>query len=393
MEPCARSVGRRLIPTHRPRRRPATERQAHIALAVAAVALMGVGAFLAVMLRTDTPAVAPPPLWSRTRSRRATPTGSRHRSAIRPRSRSIRSGAESAAMLSTEEIVTRSMPAVVTVVARDGFGSGFFVSSDTVITNAHVIDGNEVVTLLRGSSYSRTARVQSVSHEIDLAVLKLDIADFDQVVLALADPHDVTIGSDVVAIGSPRGLANTVTRGIVSAVREVNNVNMVQTDAAINPGNSGGPLLDRRGRVLGVNTMKLGRGTEGMAFAVSIRYIPRMIGTSYTPKSERDERREKGMRDTPRTCARSRSAPTRWTPTGSRSGRHARSRTVSSPSTSGSRCRTAGACRCVIRPVVARGTATSRSRPSRRATRSSATRRRPDRWGSSPRRRGPPAAA
>ena len=174
-------------------------------------------------------------------------------------------------MLSTEEIVTRSMPAVVTVVTRDGFGSGFFVSSDTVITNAHVIAGNDVVTLKRGGSYSRTARVESVSHDIDLAVLKLHISDFDQVVLALADPRDVTIGSDVVAIGLPRGLANTVTRGIVSGMRAMDGVNMVQTDAAINPGNSGGPLLDRRGRVLGVNTLKLGRGTEGMAFAVSTR--------------------------------------------------------------------------------------------------------------------------
>ena len=283
-------------PPEAPARNPSGRRTWLIA--VAAVALIGVGAFLAVMLRTGTtpavasaPALVPDAVKTGHADRLPPPLGDPPPVAVDP------SGAESAAMLSTEEIVTRSMPAVVTVVARDGFGSGFFVSSDTVITNAHVIAGNEVVTLLRGSSYSRTARVQSVSHEIDLAVLKLDIADFDQVVLALADPHDVTIGSDVVAIGSPRGLANTVTRGIVSAVREVNNVNMVQTDAAINPGNSGGPLLDRRGRVLGVNTMKLGRGTEGMAFAVSIRYIPRMIGTSYTPKSERDERREKGMRE------------------------------------------------------------------------------------------------
>ena len=179
---------------------------------------------------------------------------------------------ESTAMLSTEEIVTRSMPAVVTVMARDGFGSGFFVSSDTVITNAHVIAGNDVVTLRRGGGYSRTAHVESVSHDIDLAVLKLDVADFDQIVLPLAGPNDVTVGADVVAIGSPLGLANTVTRGIVSGQRTLNNIKLVQTDAAINPGNSGGPLLNRRGRVIGVNTMKLGRGAEGMAFAVSIEY-------------------------------------------------------------------------------------------------------------------------
>src|SRR4029453_12487322 len=98
---------------------------------------------------------------------------------------------------------------------------------------------------------------------MDLAVLKLDIADFDQVILPLADPNEVTIGADVVAIGSPLGFANTVTRGIVSGKRTRNNIDLVQTDAAINPGNSGGPLLDRWGRVLGVNTMKLG-GAERM---------------------------------------------------------------------------------------------------------------------------------
>jgi len=101
----------------------------------------------------------------------------------------------------------------------------------------------------------------------------------------------------VVAIGSPLGLANTVTRGIVSGQRTLNNIKLVQTDAAINPGNSGGPLLDRRGRVLGVNTMKIGRGAEGMAFAVSIQYVPLMLGASYRPKSEFDERRERGARE------------------------------------------------------------------------------------------------
>jgi S1-C subfamily serine protease len=205
--------------------------------------------------------------------------------------------AESTALLSTEEIVTRSMPAVVTIMTPDGLGSGFFVASDTVITNAHVVAGHAVVTLRRGFGYSRTARVQAVSHDIDLAVLKLDIPDFDQVVLPLAGPFDVTVGADVVAIGSPLGLANTVTRGIVSGVRRMDATDLIQTDAAINPGNSGGPLLDRRGRVLGVNTMKLGRGAEGMAFAVSAQYVPMMLGHAYKPRSEGDERREKATRE------------------------------------------------------------------------------------------------
>ena len=280
------------------------------------------------------------------------------------------------------------MPAVVTVVARDGFGSGFFVASDTVITNAHVIEGNDVVTLRRAGGYSRTARVESVSHDIDLAVLKLHIADFDQVVLPLADPRDVTIGADVVAIGSPRGLANTVTRGIVSGVRSMDNVSMVQTDAAINPGNSGGPLLDRRGRVLGVNTMKLGRGTEGMAFAVSIQYVHAHdrvglcaeVGPRGTPREGTREYTE-NMRAL---AQRAGAVDTNW------KAFRASCQAEDAPSADhqwfASVGRPAG-CPCATRPVAARGTATSSNRRSRRATRSSATRPRPARWGSAPSRR------
>jgi S1-C subfamily serine protease len=280
------------------------DRKRAILIAVAAVVLIGAGAGGAALLRdgsTGSAAATPGPAAGvvvdaaaakDVASPAVAPLGDPPPVAV-----DLGGALESTAMLSTEEIVTRSMPAVVTVVARDGFGSGFFVSSDTVITNAHVIDGNDVVTLRRAGGYSRTARVAKVSQDIDLAVLKLHIADLDQVGLPLAARNDATVGADVVAIGSPMGLANTVTRGIVSGVRSMNNVDLVQTDAAINPGNSGGPLLDRRGRVLGVNTMKLGRGAEGMAFAVSIQYVHLMLGAAYTPRSDRQDRREKGTRE------------------------------------------------------------------------------------------------
>jgi S1-C subfamily serine protease len=206
--------------------------------------------------------------------------------------------AEPMALLSTEEIVTRSMPAVVTVQTRDGLGSGFFVAAGTVITNAHVVRGNAAVTLKRGGGYSRAARVEDVWNDIDLALLKVDLPDLDQVALPLAALADVHVGAEVVAIGSPLGLANSVTRGIVSGMRDVEGVRMIQTDAAINPGNSGGPLLDRYGRVLGVNTMKLvTRGVDSLAFAVSIDYVRRMLGPSFVPKTDVDRQREDGMRE------------------------------------------------------------------------------------------------
>ncbi|MEN3339902.1 MAG: serine protease Do [Acidobacteriota bacterium] len=206
--------------------------------------------------------------------------------------------AEPMVLLSTEDLVTRAMPAVVTVQTRDGLGSGFFVAPGTVITNAHVVRGSDTVTLKRAGGYSRVARVSDMADQIDLAILDVDLPDLDQIVLPLAGASDVHIGAEVVAIGSPLGLANTVTRGIVSGMREVDGVRMIQTDAAINPGNSGGPLLDRYGRVLGVNTMKLvTRGVDSLAFAVSIDYVPRMLGPRFVPKTDADRQREDGMRE------------------------------------------------------------------------------------------------
>jgi S1-C subfamily serine protease len=209
----------------------------------------------------------------------------------------VRAAIEPMTMLSTEEIVTRSIPAVVTVETDAGLGSGFFVASGTVVTNAHVVREATSVTLRRTGGYIRAARVESKSYEIDLAILKVDVVDLDQTVLPLAAPTDVHIGAEVVAIGSPLGLTNSVTRGVVSGMRQLNGVKLIQTDAAINPGNSGGPLLDRYGRVLGVNTMKLGRGVEGMAFAVSIHYARAMLGAGFAPNPDVDARREDAIRE------------------------------------------------------------------------------------------------
>ena len=102
-----------------------------------------------------------------------------------------------------------------------------------------------MVTLRRSAGGSIAARVESSSWDVDLAVLKVSVADPTQPFLELAVPTDVKQGEEVLAIGSPLGLQNSVTRGIVSGVRDVDGISMVQTDAAINPGNSGGPLIDR----------------------------------------------------------------------------------------------------------------------------------------------------
>jgi S1-C subfamily serine protease len=192
--------------------------------------------------------------------------------------------------LSIEEVVMRAMPAVVTVETPDGYGSGFFVAADTLLSNAHVVESHSVVTLHSSGGSSTIARVSTSSYDVDLAVLKVDRPAPDQVFLPLASQSDVHVGAEVIAIGSPLGLQNTVTRGIVSGMRTANGVKVVQTDAAINPGNSGGPLIDRYGRVIGVNTLRLAGRTEAIGFAVSIHYARVLLGSGFAPKSEDDQR-------------------------------------------------------------------------------------------------------
>jgi S1-C subfamily serine protease len=196
---------------------------------------------------------------------------------------------DAAPLLSIEELVTRTMPAVVTVETPTGTGSGFFVSADTVITNKHVVESETMVNLRSSTGGRVAARVESSSWEVDIAVLKVSVANPAQVFLPLAVPSDVHQGEEVIAIGSPIGLRNSVTRGIVSGTRQDGGVSLVQTDAAINPGNSGGPLIDRQGRVIGINTWKIvSEGLESIGFAVSVYHARRMLGADFALNAERE---------------------------------------------------------------------------------------------------------
>jgi S1-C subfamily serine protease len=163
-------------------------------------------------------------------------------------------------------------------------GSGFVVDKDgTILTNAHVVTGAEEVTVsFEEGGDSIDAEVKGVDPDTDLAVLKIDPSEVeDLTVLPLGDSSKVQVGDPVVAIGNPLGFQRTVTTGIVSALqREIRAPsgfsisNVIQTDASINPGNSGGPLLDSQGRVIGINsqiaTGGVGQGSVGIGFAVPV---------------------------------------------------------------------------------------------------------------------------
>jgi len=178
-----------------------------------------------------------------------------------------------------EDLVARVSPAVVLIETPQGRGTGFFVKADTILTNNHVAAGESSVRVRRAAGDMLTARVESVSTDFDLAVLKISPPAGDVQPLPLGTVRAVRTGEEVIAIGSALGvLQNSVTRGIVSGVRQLGAVTVVQTDASINPGNSGGPLVDRHGDVIGVTTMKA-TAAQGVSFAVAIDHaVPLLEG-------------------------------------------------------------------------------------------------------------------
>jgi S1-C subfamily serine protease len=169
-----------------------------------------------------------------------------------------------------EDMVDQAMPSIVLVEATSGRGSAFFVQRDTLITNVHVVQQDAYVTLRRMDGSSLSARVQTRAPAFDIAVLKLAQPAPSQPFLPMGSTSQLKPGQEVIVIGSALGtLQNSVSRGIVSGLRNSNGVMLVQSDAAANPGNSGGPMLDRHGNVVGILTAGY-RGQEGLNFAVAI---------------------------------------------------------------------------------------------------------------------------
>ena len=154
-------------------------------------------------------------------------------------------------------------------------GSGFIISADGyILTNAHVVDAADEITVRLTDKREFKARVIGADRRTDLAVIKIEATGLPAV--RMGDPNKLKVGEWVVAIGSPFGFDSTVTAGIVSAkgrsLPQENFVPFIQTDVAINPGNSGGPLFNMRGEVVGINSQIYSRtgGFMGLSFAIPI---------------------------------------------------------------------------------------------------------------------------
>jgi S1-C subfamily serine protease len=195
----------------------------------------------------------------------------------------------------------------------EGSGSGAVIDDQGhIVTNYHVIEGAQKLTVSFGGDKTYQARVIGGDADTDLAVIKVD-APADQLrVIPFGDSNQLAVGQKVLAIGNPFGLDRTLTTGIISGLqrplRARNNrpiEGAIQTDASINPGNSGGPLLDSRGRMIGINSQILSPSgaSAGVGFAIPIniakRIVPQLIqnGMVRRPRLGVGTRAVKDLRD------------------------------------------------------------------------------------------------
>jgi S1-C subfamily serine protease len=168
-----------------------------------------------------------------------------------------------------------------------GTGSGFiWDESGHVVTNFHVIQGADGARVTLSDHSEWAAKLVGVSPRNDIAVLRIETNRGDLPHILLGSSHDLSVGQQVFAIGSPFGLDYTLSTGVISGLgREIQGVTglpirgAIQTDAAINPGNSGGPLLDSSGRLIGMNTsiVSPSGGSAGIGFAVPVDTIARVV--------------------------------------------------------------------------------------------------------------------
>jgi hypothetical protein len=177
-----------------------------------------------------------------------------------------------------KDLVNYATKAVVTIKQKDGFGSGVIISkAGHIVTNYHVIDAKGNVSVKLNTGITLSAKVLKTNPAADLALLKVDAQDLPSLPLSI---DEIEVGEEAVAIGTPGdiSLEQTVSKGIVSGKRIIEGKKFLQTDVSINPGNSGGPLLNDKGEILGIITMKIvGKGLEGLGFALSSEDVTKLL--------------------------------------------------------------------------------------------------------------------
>jgi hypothetical protein len=189
-----------------------------------------------------------------------------------------------------KKVAQASFPSVVLLVMEDGSGqplslaSGFFLTRDTVATNAHVIQGASRGYARRiGDKVKYDVRsILAIDQARDLVILQLDKGVGAP--LKLGDSDALGIGDDIFAVGNPQGLEGTFSQGIVSGIREVSGTAILQITAPISPGSSGGPILNAQAEVVGIAVATF-RGGQNLNFAVPVKYLAALMTTAPRPRS------------------------------------------------------------------------------------------------------------
>ncbi len=164
-------------------------------------------------------------------------------------------------------VVNDVLQSVVSIQTNLGQGSGAIIDSKGyVVTNVHVINGASSISALTYSGKTYGAKLVGYDANMDIAVLKISPTDLKA--LAYGDSDSVKVGQKAIAAGNPAGLSFTITEGIISALRNENGIDYIQTDVPINPGNSGGPLINAQGQIIGINNFKFS-GFESLGFAIA----------------------------------------------------------------------------------------------------------------------------
>lgn len=170
-------------------------------------------------------------------------------------------------------IIEDAIKSVVTIRTDISQGTGFIISRDGyIVTNYHVMENANAATIISSDGQEHVVSIIGFNDELDLALLKID-GSYERI--RLGNSNNVQAGEKVIAIGNPLGLQFSVSQGIVSAIHREGPNGLeayIQTDAALNPGNSGGPLINKEGRVIGINNFKVG-GSESLGFALESNFI------------------------------------------------------------------------------------------------------------------------
>lgn len=184
-----------------------------------------------------------------------------------------------------QEIAKKTFPSVVLLVMEDennqpvSLGSGFFVSENIIVTNAHVIEGanNGYAKLINGKSKIEILGFIAIDEIHDLVLLEVKNTKTPK--LKLGNSDLIEIGEDIYAIGNPQGLEGTFSKGIISSIRDFDGHSVIQITAPISPGSSGGPLINSKGEVIGIAFASFKSG-QNLNFAIPVKYLNNLLANT-----------------------------------------------------------------------------------------------------------------